>query len=172
MLENLAIYKQVVAPTLGPLVLIVGWFFLSRDNDRRESRKELRALVDEYRNKVDKLLEDGVCYFTSIDNTTANNDATIAEISIKQQLDKLEFRLQALQKMDSRYSTLTGKFSELADALTGHPKFESRSSSSGIPVSANDPMVLNAWLKASKLCDQMELLFIETQVRRGCWSDD
>ncbi|WP_368934855.1 hypothetical protein [Alcaligenes faecalis] len=172
MLSNLEFYKQVIAPTLGPLVLVAGWFFLSRDNDRRESRKELRALVDDYRAKVDALISEGISYLTKVDNLATPDVATINEISIKQQLDKLEFRLQAIQKMDLRYSTLEGRYADFADALTGHPKFESRSSSSVSPVAVSDPSVLDIWLKASKLCDEMELLFIETQVRRGCWADD
>lgn len=43
---------QVFGQVIGWLVIVIGWRFISRDNDRRERRKEVRALLTEIRSAI------------------------------------------------------------------------------------------------------------------------
>lgn len=43
---------QVFGQVISWLVIVIGWRFISRDNDRRERRKEVRALLTEIRSAI------------------------------------------------------------------------------------------------------------------------
>lgn len=158
-------YRLYIAPSLPPLLIIIGWFFVSRDNDRRETRKEIRALLNEISKKLDGLYDDAMSYFCSIDNIAQSVEAQIAEVTIKQSLERIDSSLQILGKMEPRFLVASDKFEELTKAITGHPKFESRSQSTGIQEHSDFEMLRIA-LARSNLISCLEDVFVETHVRR------
>jgi len=48
-------YAPLIGPAIGWLVLIAGWFVVSLGNDKRETRKEMRALLNVIHDTVAKL---------------------------------------------------------------------------------------------------------------------
>lgn len=143
---------------------------MSRDNDRRETRKELRAIINEINKKIDELVSHSNTYLTEIDNKKSEGEAQKKEILIKQLIDRLDLSLQIIQEMDITYKGINKSFEDLTDTITGNKKFESRSFA-GI-LTTNDPQILSIFLAAKKLNEELELTFINTQIKKRCsWYD-
>lgn len=61
-----------LARVLVPAVLVmIGWFFVSRDNDRRETRKEKRQFLDRTIKLLEDIEGDSVSYFITDDQAEA-----------------------------------------------------------------------------------------------------
>lgn len=162
-------YRLYIAPSLPPIVIIIGWFFVSRDNDRRETRKEIRALLNDMSKNLDKLHDQAISYFCDIDNSTQVSEALKSEIQLKQSLERFDSTLQVLGKMESKFRSSSQYFEELVQSITGHPKFESRSPPSTNKLHQVDEAVLQVALARSNLISHLEHTFVDTQVRRfGC----
>ncbi|PNM90252.1 hypothetical protein QGN06_25490 [Achromobacter xylosoxidans] len=162
-------YRLYIAPTLPPLLIVLGWFFVSRDNDRRETRKEIRALINEYAKKLDLQMERVAEYFSKIDNAKSPTRAQLAEVAIKQAFDRLEAALRLIQKMDCRYQGLDAVFEELVNMVTGHVKFESRTYEGKLSLVDFD--ILNMTLKSKEFIDELEGIFVKTQIQRPFFED-
>lgn len=51
--------------TFAPIVLIVlGWYIINKQNDKRETRKELRSLVDKTQNDIDEVVTQAIRFHT------------------------------------------------------------------------------------------------------------
>ncbi|WP_237173012.1 hypothetical protein [Paracandidimonas lactea] len=161
-LSSVEIFRSYIAPALAPLIVAIGWVVVSRDNDRRETRKEIRSLINELIKRAEKLTDEAQYYFCELKNST--DDARSAEIKIKQGLERLDSLLQVLVKMEKRFdqaSTSVGKF---MDVITGHEKFESRSYTRKFSIDHVD--VMKIALAQADLFNVLETIYIDTQIKR------
>ncbi|MBR8093840.1 hypothetical protein KDX09_31225 [Burkholderia cenocepacia] len=150
------VFKNFIAPSLSPLFVVGGWFFVSRDNDRRETRKEIRTLLNDFCKRVDELERSSQEYFSEIDNSQNPSGASRAEIEIKRKIERLDSSIQLINKVYPNFGGSTD-LSALADTITRHAKFESRP---GAIVPHNDQFYLRLALACNKLTNSMEHQFI------------
>ncbi|AZW17821.1 hypothetical protein CS347_14150 [Bordetella hinzii] len=126
-------------------------------------------MINEYSKKLDAHLERVVEYFSKVDNIKSPTKAQLAEVSIKQGFDRLESSLRLIQQMDPRYRSVDTFFDDLANLVTGHSKFESRTFEGKL--SPVDFDLMDMALKSKTLIDELEGVFVKTQIRRGCLVD-
>jgi hypothetical protein len=155
-------YKNLIAPTLSPVIVIIGWVFISRDNDRRETRKEVRSLINDFCKRVDALEATAVEYFSKLDNAQNSDDACMAEIRIKREIERLDSSLQVLNKIYSKFGCAK-EFDALTDVITRHSKFESKP---GPVVLLNDQFYLRLALACNQLTSALEQSFLTRVSKR------
>jgi len=104
-------------------LVVIGWNVVSRGNDRRESRKEKRQLVDKTIDHIDSIVEDAVVFFTSEDDEEAEHRAG----KVLADLKRIETFLQALDLKDpaSNGKTLITA-TTLRQSITGDGPFWTR----------------------------------------------
>lgn len=105
---------QVLGPAIGWIVLIIGWHVISRGNDRRERRKEVRALLNEIRSAILKVEEEAYEYYglhAQVSQKSARN--------IKRDLKHLAGMITTLSSLDPKFD-LDSLFNEYRQNLTGH----------------------------------------------------
>lgn len=72
------------APILQLIVIVIGWFVFSKDNNRRERRKEIRALLNEIRAKISEIEALALSYYCSHPENSIPTG-----MKIKQELQRL-----------------------------------------------------------------------------------
>lgn len=96
----------------APLFLtVVGWWWVNRQNNKRESRKEHRALVDAAKRQVVDVATKAVAYLQDSQSSLAPE--------IKWALDALEVELVRIPGFGSTKSQLLADFVAFTDACTG-----------------------------------------------------
>ena len=94
-----------------PLLLVVaGWAVVNHQNNRRETRKEMRALLDSTKKATVEVARLAVAYYCDAEAEAAHE--------IKWSLQALEIELERLPGFDQR-SRLLKKFVEFSEAATG-----------------------------------------------------
>jgi hypothetical protein len=96
----------------APLLLtIVGWWLVNRQSNKRETRKEHRALVDAAKREIVKIADDAASYFMD----------TMSPLSpkIKWSLDVLEIELERLPDAGAEHFMLFEALACFAEACTG-----------------------------------------------------
>lgn len=154
-------FKSIVAPFISPILVMIGWRVISRDNDRRETRKETRAVINDFVKKVDDLQKDATNYFCFVDKAVADAQ----EVQVKRSLERLELVLSYLHRIDERFDA-EAEHTALSNLITGHPNFES-SSKMSLPV--KDPVHLQLALCCSNLIKRIEFQFIDAQIKKKGW---
>lgn len=95
-----------------PLALtVVGWWWVNRQNNRREARKEHRALLDAAKRQVVDVSAKTVAYLQDADSVLAPE--------IKWAFDELEVELLRLPDFGKDGSELLRDFVLFTDACTG-----------------------------------------------------
>lgn len=151
-------FKNFAAPLLSPALVIIGWRVISRDNDRRETRKETRALINDFVKRVDEFQKDTIKYF----DFEVKGTATTQEIELKRSLERLELMLGYLNRIDSSFQGQL-ELTALSDLVTGHSNFESATK---VVVPTTDQLHLKIALACSALVKQIEFQFIEVLVKK------
>jgi len=110
-------------------LVIIGWLLVNKQNNFRETRKELRARIDNFKAQIDELEDLSVEHHTSVQNS-------LHCAKIKRLLVKLQKELDVIRESLSldNYSV---KLIRLRQAVTLR-NFES---STYQPVSASDPII-------------------------------
>ncbi|WP_322073310.1 hypothetical protein [Burkholderia cepacia] len=155
-------FKNIISPLLSPIVVMIGWGFISKDNDKRETRKEVRSLLNDFAKRVDALESAAVEYFSTIDNEKAPDQACRAEIRIKREIERLDASLQVLNRIYPDFGG-TKEFISLTDVVTRHSKFESKP---GPIVSFNDQFYLRLALACNVLTSVLEHAFLSRVNKR------
>lgn len=78
-------WVQAIAPLAQLAVIILGWLWIAHDNDKRERRKEVRALIVGLKAKLEALEDAASGYFTQ-DQSPA---ATALGLQIKRDLRRI-----------------------------------------------------------------------------------
>ena len=145
----LVLLAQVHGPAIGWAVLFGGWYFLSRDNDRRERRKEVRALLNEIRNSILSVEDQAYEYY----NTHAQASQKLAR-KIKRDLKHLAGMITTLKNLNPNFD-LDNLFNQYRQNLTGHD-FESAARTERSP---NDALFAEISESAVQLTSAMETMF-------------
>lgn len=90
-------FSQAFAPLLTFATVVVGWLWVSKDNNKRESRKELRANLNEIRELVLTIEGAARTYFQK---PPADEEGHRLGFQIKRDLQHLAGRLTSLKICD------------------------------------------------------------------------
>lgn len=108
-------------PYISLLLIVFGWFVANHQANRREERKEARALVDESRKRIAEITTASLSY-------EMEGKAELTT-TIKSSLDLLEVDLRRMPHMQFKGSPLLRALVDFQDAVTGgdfesadHPK--------------------------------------------------
>jgi isoleucyl-tRNA synthetase len=149
-------------PYLPLIFTIIGWWVVSRQNDKRERRKEIREQIKQFEQRIDAIIAATIQYYI-----LDGKDAKCAELSTKMRynisvLDPLRKRIElAGLNCDIVNETLAFK-----QAVTGD-KFESASRKK---LQANDPLLLEVANAGFELVDKFEKSYFSTFPASSFWS--
>jgi len=97
-LQSAVPFSQAFGPLLSLVAIAVGWFYVSRDNDKREGRKELRELLNHIRTQVLKLEELAHDYFHK-----GPAETRALAMDIKREMQRLADLLMTLKGRDPKF---------------------------------------------------------------------
>jgi len=100
------------------LFIIMGWVVVSRDHNKRETRKEIRSYLDRTIVSVEKVCDMAFSYFT----TECELEASSIGAKIDPLLMRLEKSLQHLNLKNEQDAPVTA--AELRQAITGHNAYK------------------------------------------------
>lgn len=86
------IIMELIKITLPSLLIIVGWAVVSRGNDKRETRKEIRQFLDRSLESVDSIREKAIACLTLPDGEGCKK----LELAIEPELMRLDHALNLL----------------------------------------------------------------------------
>jgi hypothetical protein len=149
-------------PYLPLIFTMIGWWVVSRQNDKRERRKEIREQIKQFEQRVDAVIAATTQYYM-----LDGKDAKCAELSTKMRynisvLDPLRKRIElAGLQCDIVIEILAFK-----QAVTGD-KFESMSRKK---LQANDPHLSEVTNAGFELVDKFEKSYFSCFPVRSFWS--
>ena len=106
---------QTVAPLGSWVLVIAGWLFVRRDNNRREARKEAKSLVDSCIARSERL---GSMARTYLEGAYGSENAQLSA-RIKLELKTLGTEVQALNESTKKEITAGRELIALRRAITG-----------------------------------------------------
>lgn len=113
-----------ITPILQLLTIIAGWVFISRDNDRRERRKELRVTINELIEQVYEVEQRAISHF----RITDVQEREVSAGDIRRRLERIGINVSAVVKMhqypkiDDREAL--DRVAELRRIITGQQDFD------------------------------------------------
>jgi hypothetical protein len=121
-------YSQALGPLLALVAIVAGWIWVSRDNNRRESRKELRVHLNEIRELIGHVEDAANSYFRK---APTDDESRSLSVKIKRDLQHLGGRLATLKACEKtfnfdahlmafRASITDGDFDSNARAVRSH----------------------------------------------------
>lgn len=96
----------------APLLLtVIGWWLVNRQSNKRETRKEHRALADAAKREILRIADDAASYFMD----------TMSSLSSKitWSLEVLEIELERMPNVGESHKALFDALANFADACTG-----------------------------------------------------
>ena len=140
--------KEQFLPWLPLLMTVAGWFMVNWQNNRRENRKEERALLDAAKKLVIDMATKARAYMSAIDR----NEET--EADIKAGVDQLEIELGRLPryKQETKLINAVAAFGDAATAAD----FES---ATRMPRKLSDAEPQALMAARNTLLTSLELLF-------------
>lgn len=102
------------APVVSWGLVLLGWWRVTRENDRRQRRKETRERIDIVLDMLDELEDAAVEYFTSAPGSVADKTSR----SIKSTIGKLGHHVAILARISDRYNCAI-ELTRLRKAITG-----------------------------------------------------
>ena len=128
------------------LLVVIGWLVVNSQHNRRETRKEGRALIDAAKKLVQEIAKNAVAYHCDGKDDVA--------FDIKASLEALEIELERTPHF-FKVSPLMYKFVKFSEAVTGG-QFESASREK-LPVTA--PLILDILRSRNVLLSELERQF-------------
>ncbi|WP_143714424.1 hypothetical protein [Laribacter hongkongensis] len=89
---------KIISPMGSWILVIIGWFFVRYDNNKRESRKELRNELDSIIILIDKIEEKAREYY----KTPPGNSSGLA-LEIKSSIKRLGMHIKRISDSDKKY---------------------------------------------------------------------
>lgn len=148
------ILKDYVLPWLPTTATLIGWYVVNRQNNKREARKEERALID----GVKKLVIDLTGQARNYMCTETRDEGIEAEIKLR--LSQVEIELERLPGYVTT-SVLVDAMAAFGDAATG-ADFESATRTAR---SNSDPEPQALALARNDLLQKLESLFTDRYLR-------
>lgn len=155
LLKSLAPIAQIVGQTITWLLVIFGWFVVSRSNDRRETRKELRALVDAIR-KATIEIETAAHEYFRVEAASSGHQGMI----LRRDILRLSGLLTTLKAADPRFD-IGQSLMEFRQTITGGD-FDSAERKARVPA---DRLFLEISSAAQTLLENLESAFAQAYPR-------
>ncbi len=149
-------WAKALAPVGSWVIVIIGWMIVSKDNNKRELRKEIRAQVTEIGRMVDALVKEAAEYYCKpgSDPTTV----TLA-LQIKRDLKRVSMAAQRLRAINAHF--------DVGDALTElrqHVSGGGFDSAERPPCAPGDHKHYEIADAAANFTDQLERRFAEVYI--------
>ena len=144
-------FSQAFGPLLAFATVVFGWRWVSRDNNKRETRKEVRGHVDDIVVLIRALEASAVSYFQS---AVDSDEARRLSIAIKRDLQHLAGRFAAL-KPRHKALNFDRLLADFRWSITGGD-FDAKARGTR---SANDPFFATILNSGQCLIDAMETTF-------------
>lgn len=143
---------------LNIVALIIGWLIINYQNNQRETRKEVRASLNDIQSIIAELEVDGVRYHTEKRDKKA-------EILISSKANLLSKKIQySLKSLDKNYVELINKYRQI---LTDESNFGSQHK----PLDDDAHLVLTIHNQAQILSVQLEKDFVYCYHRKWLKKD-
>jgi len=137
------------AQTVTWLLVITGWGLVNRQNNIREKRKELRALLDKIQSFLDELEDQAIKYHTS------EQSAELA-FHLKRSLNKkFQNKLSILKLRNLDIEKCYPHLKQFRKAVT----LENFDTADFKPRSISDDLIKNIWLSKENLSQELEKSF-------------
>lgn len=142
-------FKDFIAPIIGFLLIVAGWFVVARQNDRREQRKEVRAILNDIRKLVMEIEGRAFEYYR-----LAPDKSLEAGTLLKQQLKHVSAQVTSLTHQNSKFD-VSALLAGLRKTITGGD-FESFMRP---PRVQTDPLMNAIALSVQEFLDELERIF-------------
>ena len=150
--ENSCGIIYYVSQTVTWLIVLIGWFVIDKQNNRREQRKEIRAAIDALGEMLDVLEQDAINFHTSGFDERKGSELRLAIQRLSARVGRLSF---------SENVNLNTRIIDLRRAITLR-NFESTNHN----VQQNDSQIILTIAAAKdSLIDELEFLFKERFLR-------
>lgn len=107
-------YWELIRVVIPAILIMIGWAFVSRDNNLRETRKEKRQFLDRTIMLLEEIEQDSVSYFITADQT----EAQVLSSKIGPALMRVEKALSHLRLPCQQGSVINAI--AVRDKVTGH----------------------------------------------------
>lgn len=97
--DQIALLRTILM-AVSTLTIVVGWYMINKQNNQRETRKELRKLLDDISKDLEKLTEEAFLFHTSVYN---HINAMKIQTRIKLSIDKIT---RAAESLDMAHDML------------------------------------------------------------------
>jgi hypothetical protein len=131
------------------LLVILGWYLVNRQNNAREKRKELRALLDQTQKLLDDIETQAIAYHTV---EATGERAFFLKCTISQ---KLKHKLDVLSRRSLNLESSLTLLKELRKSIT----LNNFDSASYEKKELSDPLVRDIWLSKDRLSHELEKCF-------------
>lgn len=146
--------KDILAPFGTWLLVIIGWFFVSSDNNKRENRKEVRLAINAISTTLTNLQKLVFRYYTSAINAPGVDDISV---EIKDEIMRLGLQLEVLKKHDDKFN-LDTEYLKLKQDVTGNANFDSNNRRQ---LNRNDRDLMTMALSGQSLLEELEVRFVK-----------
>lgn len=144
---------------VGWLLIVGGWFITNSQNNKRESRKELRASLDNVIKDIHETQLNALKYYTS-----EVEESYQLAFEIKASQSRILSKIERLRALHAGYFSLE-KLSEYMHALTGED-FESSCRRVRSYKNQNDDLLLNITFQTNTLINHLESDYCEIFSKR------
>ena len=135
------------------LIVISGWWLVNRQNNIREKRKEIRALIDKVLFLIDEIEQQAIHY-----HTKAEMSDEIA-FQLKRGLhQKLRDKLKILNLREINTDSCSQPLKELRQAIT----LKNFDTTSFAQQNLSSNIITNIWFARDKLSQEVEKCFLKT----------
>jgi hypothetical protein len=129
--------------------VIAGWWLVNRQNNIRENRKEIRALIDKIQLSLDEIESQAIQYNT-------NEQSSELAFQLKRSLNqKLRSKLDVLKLRKLNLDKCDTFLKQFRQAVT----LENFDTSSFRPQHISDDLIKKIWLTKDKLSNELEKCF-------------
>lgn len=106
-------WLQVFAPAVGWGIVIIGWIYVARDNDAREQRKEVRALLNEIGKYIMEIEELAYKYYALPASSSQEEGKRL-----KRDIKRLASRISTLKNINKEFD-LNIELNDYRQVITG-----------------------------------------------------
>lgn len=158
------IFDFYISPIVTWGLVILGWLHISKQNNKTETRKEIRNAINHISKEILNLNEVCISYLCEVSNTDKSKAAIKKEIEIKRSFDIIELKLKSISSIDEEFKDAENLLSKYNDKITGHIKFENRGYNVVLPEDHKDIYELSLALK--EFLEFLENKFKESQIKK------
>ncbi|MGA3683477.1 hypothetical protein [Pseudomonas graminis] len=152
-------WSEIARWAVPSLIVVLGWSVVSRGNDRRETRKEVRQFLDRTIASVENIRKNVIDCLTK----EVCDDSKKLELSIDPELLRLEAALEIL-KLKVNDHKLDGKTLRTAVYNNGHYRVLKREK-----MDMDHRVLQEINVAAADLCSSLEQAYRETYQKSKFW---